>query len=103
HEEDHGILWKHFDADLDEAEVRRSRRLVVSFIITAGNYEYAFYWCFYQDGTIELEIKLTGIVLTTALADGETSDYGTVVAPQTLAANHQHFFSIRLDMAVDGH
>jgi primary-amine oxidase len=102
HEEDHGILWKHFDADLVHAEVRRSRRLVVSFIITAGNYEYGFYWYFYTDGSIELEIKLTGIVLTAAQIPGETSDYGTVVAPQTLAAHHQHFFSVRLDMAVDG-
>jgi len=102
HEEDDGILWKHVDAGLGHTEVRRSRRLVVSFIITAGNYEYAFYWYFYQDATIELEIKLTGIVLTAALAPGETSDYGTVVAPQTLAAHHQHFFSVRLDMAVDG-
>src|SRR5215475_3657643 len=102
HEEDDGILWKHFDADLRHTETRRSRRLVVSFIITAGNYEYAFYWYFYQDATIELEIKLTGIVLTAALPPGETSDYGTVVAPRTLAAHHQHFFSIRLDMAVDG-
>jgi primary-amine oxidase len=102
HEEDNGILWKHFDAGLHHTEIRRSRRLVVSFIITAGNYEYAFYWYFYQDATIELEIKLTGIVLTAALPPGETSDYGTVVAPQTLAAHHQHFFSIRLDMAVDG-
>jgi primary-amine oxidase len=102
HEEDDGILWKHFDAGLRHTEIRRSRRLVVSFIITAGNYEYAFYWYFYQDASIELEIKLTGIVLTSALSPGETSDYGTVVAPQTLAAHHQHFFSIRLDMAVDG-
>jgi primary-amine oxidase len=102
HEEDDGILWKHVDTGLGQTEVRRSRRLVVSFIITAGNYEYAFYWYFYQDGAIELEVKLTGIVLTTALAPGETSDYGTVVAPQTLAAHHQHFFSVRLDMAVDG-
>src|SRR5215831_18345697 len=102
HEEDDGILWKHFDARLGHTEVRRSRRLVVSFIITAGNYEYAFYWYFYQDASIELEIKLTGIVLTAALPPGETSDYGTVVAPQTLAAHHQHFFSVRLDMAVDG-
>jgi primary-amine oxidase len=102
HEEDDGILWKHFDAGLRHTEVRRSRRLVVSFIITAGNYEYAFYWYFYQDATIELEIKLTGVVLTAALAPGETSDCGTVVAPQTLAAHHQHFFSVRLDMAVDG-
>jgi len=102
HEEDHGIGWKHYDTDLDHAEVRRSRRLVVSFIITAANYEYAFYWYFYTDGAIELEIKLTGIVLTSAIGPGETSDYGTVVAPQTLAAHHQHFFSARLDMAVDG-
>ena len=102
HEEDHGILWKHFDAGLGHTETRRSRRLAVSFIITAGNYEYAFYWYFYQDATIELEIKLTGIVLTAALPPGETSDYGTLVAPQTLAAHHQHFFSVRLDMAVDG-
>ena len=102
HEEDHGILWKHFDAGLRHTEVRRSRRLVVSFIITAGNYEYAFYWYFYQDGTIELEVRLTGIVLTAALSPGEVSDYGTVVAQQTLASHHQHFFSVRLDMAVDG-
>ncbi|HYB88114.1 MAG TPA: primary-amine oxidase [Streptosporangiaceae bacterium] len=102
HEEDHGIGWKHYDADLNRAEVRRGRRLVVSFIITAGNYEYAFYWYFYLDGGIELEIKLTGIVLTSALRPGETSDYGTIVAPQTLAAYHQHFFCIRLDMTVDG-
>jgi primary-amine oxidase len=102
HEEDFGLLWKHLDAATGRMEVRRSRRLVVSFIITAGNYEYAFYWYFYQDGTIELEVKLTGIVLTSALLPGETSEYGTIVAPQTLAANHQHFFSVRLDMAVDG-
>jgi primary-amine oxidase len=102
HEEDNGLGWKHFDERLNHAEVRRRRRLVVSFIITAGNYEYAFYWYFYTDGTIELEVKLTGIVLTAALQPGEVSDYGTVVAPQTLAALHQHFFSVRLDMAVDG-
>lgn len=103
HEEDAGLAWKHTDSsDGGHAEVRRSRRLVVSFIITAGNYEYAFYWYFYLDGTIEAEVKLTGIVLTTALGPGETSEYGTVVAERTLAANHQHFFSFRLDMAVDG-
>jgi primary-amine oxidase len=102
HEEDFGLLWKHFDADLRTTETRRSRRLVVSFIITASNYEYAIYWYFYQDGSIEFEVKLTGIVLTSALAPGETSDFGTLVAPQTLAAHHQHFLSVRLDMAVDG-
>ena len=102
HEEDAGLLWKHFDATLRTTETRRSRRLVISFIITAGNYDYAFYWYLYQDGTIEFEVKLTGVVLTTALRSGEASDFGTVVAPHTLAAHHQHFLSIRLDMNVDG-
>ena len=30
------------------AEVRRSRRLVLSFVATVVNYEYCFYWMFYQ-------------------------------------------------------
>jgi primary-amine oxidase len=102
HEEDAGLLWKHFDATLGTTEVRRSRRLVISFVITADNYEYAFYWYFYQDGAIEFEVKLTGIVMTSALPPGQASDFGTVVATQTLASHHQHFFSVRLDMAVDG-
>jgi len=102
HEEDFGLLWKHVDPALNTTETRRSRRLVISFIITAGNYEYAFYWYFYQDGTLEFEVKLTGIVLTSALAPGESSDFGTLVAAQTLAGHHQHFLSLRLDMAVDG-
>jgi hypothetical protein len=48
HEEDHGILWKHHDWRTGLAEVRRSRRLTVSFICTVANYEYGFYWHFYQ-------------------------------------------------------
>ena len=52
HEEDFGILWKHVDWRTGETEVRRSRRLVVSFISTVGNYEYGFFWYFYQDGTV---------------------------------------------------
>ncbi|PWU25695.1 MAG: tyramine oxidase [Candidatus Rokuibacteriota bacterium] len=102
HEEDYGILWKHIDWRTNETEVRRSRRLVVSFIATVGNYEYGFYWYFYQDGTLEFQIKLTGILNTGALPAGETRKYGTLVAPQLYAPNHQHFFSLRLDMMVDG-
>lgn len=30
------------------AETRRSRRLVISFVMTAVNYEYVFYWYLYQ-------------------------------------------------------
>jgi primary-amine oxidase len=100
HEEDYGILWKHTDWRLDEVEVRRSRRLVLSFIATVDNYEYGFFWYFYQDGTIQYEIKLTGILLCAALAD--TPHYGTLVAPELNALNHQHFFNMRLDFDLDG-
>ena len=54
-------------------EVRRSRRLVVSSIATVGNYEYGFFWYFYLDGTIQFEVKLTGIMSTMAVAPGTPS------------------------------
>ena len=102
HEEDFGILWKHTDWRTGQSEVRRSRRLSVSFIATVGNYEYGFYWYFYQDGSIQCEIKLTGIMNTTALAPGETSPYGVEIAPQLNAPFHQHIFAARLVTSVDG-
>jgi primary-amine oxidase len=102
HEEDYGILWKHTDWRTGQSEVRRSRRLSVSFIATVGNYEYGFYWYLYQDGSIQCEIKLTGIMNTTALAPGETSAYGMEVAPQLNAPFHQHIFAARLVPTVDG-
>ena len=41
HEEDNAILWKHVDPA--GTEVRRARRLVVSFHVTVANYEYLVY------------------------------------------------------------
>jgi primary-amine oxidase len=103
HEEDFGILWKHTDRRLpDKPEVRRSRRLVVSSISTVENYEYGFFWYFYQDGNIQFEIKLTGILSLGALHPGEKLKYGALVAPQLYAPNHQHFFNVRLDFDIDG-
>ena len=102
HEEDFGILWKHTDWRIGQTEVRRSRRLVVSSVATVGNYEYGFFWYFYQDGTIQMEIKLTGIINTAGIPEGETPKYGTIVAPQLNAHIHQHFFNFRMDMGVDG-
>ena len=39
---------------------------------------------------------------TTAVLPDVVPKYGTLIAPQLYAQNHQHIFSIRLDMAVDG-
>lgn len=102
HEEDYGTLWKHTDWRTGHTEVRRSRRLVLSFFATDGNYDYGFFWYFYQDGTIALEAKLTGCVSTGALPPGERSAYAPLIAPQLSAPVHQHIFNVRLDMMVDG-
>ena len=103
HEEDFGILWKHTDRRRPDApEVRRSRRLVVSCVSTVENYEYGFFWYFYQDGNIQFEVKLTGILSLGAVHPGEKPKYGTLVAPQLYAPNHQHFFNVRLDFDLDG-
>ena len=83
-------------------EVRRSRRFVISSIVTVGNYEYGFYWYLYQDGTIETEVKLTGIVHTGAAAPGREPAYGDWSPAGCRRLNHQHFFNVRLDMTVDG-
>ncbi len=102
HEEDFGILWKHRDDNSGRHDLARSRRLVVSCIATVGNYEYGFFWYLYQDGSIEFEGKLTGIVHTAGVPAGEPGRHATEVSPGVAAGYHQHFFTARLDMDVDG-
>ncbi|MGD9987286.1 primary-amine oxidase [Pseudonocardia sp.] len=102
HEEDYGISWKHTDFRTEKVEVRRSRRLVISCIATVGNYEYGFFWYLYTDGSIQYEVKLTGVLSTGALAEGVEPRHGVVVAPGLYGPHHQHFFNVRLDMQVDG-
>ena len=101
HEEDDGVLWKHVDSRAG-AEVRRRRRMVISSHMTVANYEYLLYWRLYQDGTIECEIRATGIMVTTPFGDDGPPPYGTVVDTNTYAPIHQHFVVARLDLEVDG-
>jgi len=101
HEEDDAVLWKHVDHDAG-AEVRRMRRLTLSFHVTVANYEYLVYWRLYQDGNIECEVRATGIMVTTPLAPGQPNPNGTLVDERTYAPFHQHFLVARLDLDVDG-
>ena len=101
HEEDGGVLWKHVD-DATGPQVRRARRLAVSFHVTVANYEYLVYWRFYQDGSIECEVRATGIMVTSSFPEGRQPPYGTVVDNRTYAPFHQHFIVARLDLDVDG-
>jgi primary-amine oxidase len=102
HEEDFGILWKHADLWSGLTETRRSRRLVISSISTVGNYEYGFYWYLYLDGTIQLEVKLSGIMQTAGVGEGAEPDHAVLVAPGLAAPHHQHLFCARLDLDLDG-
>ena len=101
HEEDSGVLWKHVDHAFG-GEVRRARRLVVSFHVTVANYEYLVYWRFYQDGNIECEVRATGIMVTSYFPDGRQPPTGTLVDERTYAPFHQHFIVARLDLDVYG-
>jgi len=97
YERDGGVLWRHGD------ESRRARNLVLAFYAKVDNYDYGFFWIFHQDGSLELEVQLTGQMGTRAVAATDRGDhYGTVVSPGVVAPNHQHFFNFQLDLDVDG-
>jgi primary-amine oxidase len=103
HEEDYGIQWKHYDSSSQTSEVRRSRRLVISSIFTIGNYDYGFYWYLYLDGTIQMEIKLTGIVGVSAVTDGQVNaGQSPLISSELSSPVHQHVFCFRLDWELDG-
>lgn len=103
HEEDDGILWKHWNYRTDHVEVRRSRRLVISFIATVGIYEYGFFWYLRQDGSIEMDVKLTGIMNIGAVGPGVVPEYGELLTSDGLYAPiHQHTFCFRLEPMIDG-
>jgi primary-amine oxidase len=115
YERDGGILWKHFDSVSGKNETRRSRELVVFFVATIGNYDYAVNYIFKQDGSLEVDLALTGIMLAKGVKEkradeNQNANHGSthgdatghLVAEYIVAPHHQHFFNFRLDFDVDG-
>ena len=124
YERDAGNLMYYRQGDLTFHA--RARELVVGFLASFGNYVYGINWVFRQDGSFRFEAELAGEVLTkfvrqqtceicAAIAAGPgaagesrpvTPDgddrYGTLVHPGLVAANHQHWFNLRLDFDIDG-
>lgn len=103
HEQDDGILYKHMNYRTKNSVVARRREFVVQTIATVANYEYALNFKFVNDGSIDLEVRATGILSTMPIDDNMTVPWGTVVAENCMAAYHQHILSFRIDPAVDGH
>ena len=106
YERDGGMLWKHYESYSKTNESRRARDLVVFFIATIGNYDYAINWIFHQDGVLEVDAALTGIMLPKGVAAATAASPGQgpghLVAANVVAPHHQHFFNFRLDFDVDG-
>ncbi len=105
-------LWRHGGED---HEGRAERSLVVRIAAVLGNYDYIVDWVFRQDGAIKVEVGATGIVeakpvlpthagvVANGNGDPDRSDaWGRFVDQHIVAVNHDHYFSFRLDMAVDG-
>jgi primary-amine oxidase len=103
HEQDAGLLFKHTNYRTEYATVVRNRQLVVQMICTLANYEYIFAYIFDQAGSIETEVRATGILSTMPVDEGVTVPWGTNVSPNAMAPNHQHMFSLRIDPAIDGY
>jgi primary-amine oxidase len=103
------VAWRHFNWLVHEVDSRHGRELVLRTIANLGNYDYVFDWVFQQDGSLRVVVGSTGVVAVKAVASRTPADdaagdgaYGRFVAPHTVAVNHDHFFSFRLDLDVDG-
>ncbi|WP_138502190.1 primary-amine oxidase [Nostoc sp. PA-18-2419] len=104
YERDNGMLWKHYEYNTQRNDVRRHRELVMTMTVAIDNYDYSINWIFHEDGTLEVQNELTGIVLAqgTAAEKSEDNSYGSLIAKNIIGVNHQHFFNYRLDLDVDG-
>jgi primary-amine oxidase len=101
----------------------RATELVIGFIVPLGNYAYGLNWVFKQDGSFAFEAELAGEILTqltraqrceacpaTVKATGagdpkgqpDTESFATLVHPNVLGLDHQHWFNLRLDFDIDG-
>ncbi|KAL1931911.1 hypothetical protein VTP01DRAFT_8967 [Rhizomucor pusillus] len=87
HEEDNGLLFKHTDFRTNKPHSARSRRLVISHIVTAANYDYGLYYYFYQDGTFQYEVKATGIDIPASDKHSTKSAYAQANGKSSCCSN----------------
>ena len=99
--------WRHWSSEMPDS--RKSRDLVVRVGAVVGNYDYLLDWIFRQDGAIEVRVGTTGILEVKATkdkdaleAESDADAYGRFVDRNIVAVNHDHYFSYRLDLDIDG-
>ncbi len=103
--------WRHWENEIVWG--RPTRELVLRTAAVIGNYDYMLDWRFEQDGSIRVAVGATGIIETKAAktktsehgmggSSGTPDEFGRFVGESTIGVNHDHFFSYRLDLDVDG-
>jgi primary-amine oxidase len=102
--------WRH--GEPDNISGRPGRELVFRTIAVVGNYDYILDWRFEQEGAITVAVGATGELEVKPVKgkedvmgkdpDGNMVEFGHLVAPNTDGVDHDHFFSFRLDLDVDG-
>jgi len=107
--------WRHFEVFAQTpdkpipAEGRPATELVVRTASEVGNYDYLIDYRLQQNGQINIYIGATGLdavkgVASTSMQDPTASAdtaWGTLIAPNLVAANHDHYFNFRVDFDVD--
>ena len=108
YERDNGLLWTRTDPSNYARDTRMRRELVLTWNAWIGNYIYGFDWTFGMDGAIDVKVVLTGTTLNRGVEDDDEEDASAPLVGidengvRVAAPNHQHFFSFRLDLDVDG-
>ncbi|MEM1248809.1 MAG: tyramine oxidase [Acidobacteriota bacterium] len=101
--------WRHKDST-PTVDSRADVQLIARTIATVGNYDYAFDWVFDAKGRVTFRAGATGLDAVKGVPSQDLSSetiaadtaYGPLIAPGRAGINHDHFFSLRLDMDVDG-
>lgn len=108
--------WRHYEIFAQSekqavpAEGRAKTELVVRSASEVGNYDYLVDYVFGQNGSMNIELIATGLDAVKGVATKHMKDataakdtrHGSLIAPNLVAPNHDHYFNFRLDFDIDG-